>query len=71
MAENEPQKRTPDADFAAEVERGNASLAREIWDLIAHNKKWWLVPVVIVLLAIGLLVLIGSSAVAPFIYPLF
>ena len=58
-------------DFATQADRGNASLVREIWDLIAHNKKWWLVPVVIVLLAIGVLVLLGSSAVAPFIYPVF
>ena len=69
--EREPRDEAPDDDFAAHAEQGNASLVREVWDLIAENKKWWLVPVVIVLLAIGVLVLIGSSAVAPFIYPLF
>jgi hypothetical protein len=61
----------PPEDFASQAERGNAGLLREIWDLIAHNKKWWLIPVIIVLLAIGVLILLGSSAAAPFIYPLF
>jgi uncharacterized membrane protein YjdF len=37
-----------------------------------HNKKYWLAPIVIVLLAIGiLLVVAASTALAPFIYTLF
>lgn len=47
------------------------SLPAEFLEFIKHNKKWWLLPVLIILLALGLLVLLSSSAVAPFIYPLF
>ncbi|MCA9284315.1 MAG: hypothetical protein KDA22_03810 [Phycisphaerales bacterium] len=57
--------------FADEAARENPSLLSEFWDLILHEKKWWLIPIIVVLLAIGLLVVLGSSAVAPFIYPLF
>ncbi|USO00441.1 MAG: hypothetical protein H6810_01060 [Phycisphaeraceae bacterium] len=49
----------------------NVGLARELIELILHNKKWWLVPVILALLVIGLLAVLGSSALAPFIYPLF
>ncbi|HKQ75616.1 MAG TPA: DUF5989 family protein [Blastocatellia bacterium] len=44
----------------------------EIWQYMRHNKKYWLAPIVIVLVLIGaLLAIAGSSALAPFIYTLF
>jgi len=49
----------------------NIGLLREVWELILHNKKWWLLPVIVVLLVIGLVVVLGSSALAPYLYPLF
>ncbi len=43
-----------------------------IWDFLRVRKKWWLAPIVIVLLLLGLLiVLTQGSAIAPFIYTLF
>jgi len=47
------------------------SLIIEFWGFLRHNKKWWLLPIILLLLALGLLVLMSSSALAPFIYPLF
>ena len=47
------------------------TLIREFWEFLKHNKKWWLLPIILILLALGLLVLLSSSAIAPFIYPLF
>ena len=47
------------------------SLAAEFWDFIKHNKKYWLLPIIIVILGLGLLVLLSGSAAAPFIYTLF
>ena len=44
----------------------------ELWQLMKQKKKYWLAPVVIVLVLIGfLLAVAGSSALAPFIYTLF
>jgi hypothetical protein len=47
------------------------SLLAEFWYFLKHNKKWWLLPIIITLFALGLLVLLGGTAIAPFIYPLF
>jgi len=45
---------------------------KDMFHFLMERKKWWLVPVILVLLLIGaLLVFAGQSAVAPFIYTLF
>ena len=45
---------------------------KEFWDFLRVRKKWWLLPIVFFLLALGaLLVFAEGSAVAPFIYTLF
>jgi len=36
-----------------------------------QNKKWWLLPIVVVMLGFGLLVFLSGTAAAPFIYTLF
>jgi hypothetical protein len=47
-------------------------LLKDLWAYLRQNKKWWLAPVIFVLLLIGVLLVIGgSSAIAPFIYTLF
>ena len=48
------------------------SILREFWDFLKVRKKWWLGPIVFILLLLGsLIVLTQGSAVAPFIYTLF
>jgi hypothetical protein len=48
------------------------SFLREIWVFLAARKKFWLLPVLLVMLLLGgLLILAQGSAVAPFIYTLF
>ena len=48
------------------------SIAGELLSFLWGNKRWWLVPMVFILLIFGvLLVLAQSSAIAPFIYTLF
>ena len=47
------------------------SLVKEFFLFIKHEKKWWLIPLITVLLLVGALVLFaGSSPLAPFVYPL-
>ena len=51
---------------------GKLSILREFWSFLRVRKKWWLAPIVIFLLTLGLiLVLTEGSAFAPFIYSLF
>jgi len=47
-------------------------LFRDLWDFMRERKKFWLAPIIIVMLLLGaLIVLSQGSAVAPFIYTLF
>ena len=48
------------------------SLLRELWAFMKVRKKWWLLPIILVLLGVGaLLVFAQGSALAPFIYTIF
>jgi len=48
------------------------SFLKELWVFLRVRKKFWLLPVIIVMLLVGgLIVLAQGSAVAPFIYTLF
>jgi uncharacterized protein DUF5989 len=47
-------------------------LLKDLWGLMRERKKFWLAPIIIVLLLLGILVVLAQgSAVAPFIYTLF
>jgi hypothetical protein len=63
---------TQNDDFAAQArseERGG--LVSEFTSFLKENKKWWLAPIIFSILGLGLLVVLGGSAAAPFIYTLF
>ncbi|MFH1519608.1 MAG: DUF5989 family protein [Candidatus Omnitrophota bacterium] len=48
------------------------SIIKEFWDFLKVRKRWWLAPIVIMLLLLGALIIFAeSSAVVPFIYALF
>jgi hypothetical protein len=56
------------------VEAANAaapSLVREFIEFLIDYKVWWVTPLVLVLLTLAGLVVLGGTAAAPFIYPLF
>ena len=57
-------------DFAQQAEEAPPGLVAEFWDFLIHNKKWWLTPIILVLLAMVLLVTLSGTAAAPFIYTL-
>jgi len=53
-------------------EMGKLSILREFWDFLRMRKKWWLAPIIMMLLLLGFLIFFTQgSAVAPFIYTLF
>jgi len=48
------------------------SVARELWEFMRVRKKMWLLPIILVMVAVGaLLVFAQGSALAPFIYTIF
>lgn len=47
-------------------------LLADLWDFLAHHKKWWLLPILAVLLVVGLLAALSAHpVVGPFLYTLF
>ncbi len=51
---------------------GRLALVRELFAFLWAGKRWWLVPIVVVLLLLaGIIVFVESSALAPLLYPLF
>ena len=48
-----------------------SSFIGELWALLHKKKKYWLMPIVITLLLLGVLVFLSGTAAAPFIYTLF
>ncbi len=47
-------------------------ITREIWAYLRERKKWWLAPVILMMLFVGaVLVFAQGSALAPFIYTIF
>ena len=46
-------------------------IVAELWSFMKDNKKFWLLPIITVMLLLGGLLILGSTGAAPFIYTLF
>lgn len=63
---NKPQNEFEQAGLEKEL-----SLVQEFLVFLIEERKWWLTPVLLALGLAGLMVALGSTGVAPFIYTLF
>jgi hypothetical protein len=61
----------PADDFARQAEESQPGLIAEFVDFLIHNKKWWLTPIILVLLLLGAIAFLAQSPAAPFIYNVF
>jgi hypothetical protein len=59
------------SSFAEQARQQRSGLVAELVDFLRNNKKWWLTPIVLVLLIVGALIMLSGTAAAPFIYTLF
>lgn len=66
----DPDRDKPDlrAEFVREAEEAQPGIVAEFWDFLIHNKKWWITPIILVLLLMGTLILLTGTPAAPFIY---
>lgn len=46
----------------------NVGIVREFIDFLKNNKKWWLTPIILVLLLVGVMIALTTSGAAPFLY---
>ncbi len=72
---SQPESQSGESDsgesFASQSQARPPSVVAEFVDFLIHNKKWWLTPIVIVLLILSFFVLMTNTALGPFIYVLF
>lgn len=80
MTDQKPSDEVPDnhdapaaatSEFEQLGDGQQMSLLAEFWLFIKEEKKWWLTPIILVLLGVGALVALTSTGAAPFIYTLF
>jgi hypothetical protein len=51
--------------------RSRPTFIADLFYFLRHSKKWWMLPILVVLLLFGTLMLLSGTAAAPFIYTLF
>ena len=57
--------------FSEQAEEARPGVLGELVAFLRDNKRWWLTPIVVVLLLVGALLVLGGTPAAPFIYTLF
>jgi hypothetical protein len=67
----DPAPHGTDDDFARRAAEKPPGLLRDLWGMLRRNKKWWLTPIVLVLLLVGALLVLSATPLGPFLYPLF
>ena len=65
MAEKQTKQQRQFEEMASQKQPG---LVKEFCQFLAHNRKWWLIPIILILLLLGLLVVLQATGLA-FIYP--
>ena len=58
-------------EFEKASQDAQGGFIRELWYFVRESKKWWLMPILAVFLIFAALMLLSSTAAAPFIYTLF
>ncbi|MFO0974065.1 MAG: DUF5989 family protein [Phycisphaerae bacterium] len=59
------------SDFARLGQAERTSFVSDFLYLLKTNRKWWMLPLICLLLAFGVLMILASTGAAPFIYTLF
>ena len=61
----------PDSDFDRAASERSTPFIGEFWQFMRHNKKWWLIPIVVTLLLVAALIFLAGSGAGPLVYTLF
>lgn len=57
--------------FSQQASGKQKSVLGEFLTFALQNKKWWLTPIIVLLILVSVLIILGGSGVAPFIYSIF
>ncbi len=69
--QSDPKSSQSKGTFEPASEGKQHSLVHEVLLFIVENRAWWMIPIVVAIALAGLLVVLGSTGAAPFIYTLF
>lgn len=58
-------------EFEQEADKSRSTFFGEVYYLLATNKKWWLLPILVCVTLLVVLVLFGGTGAAPFVYTIF
>lgn len=65
------QDRKQPTAFEQAQSRPQAGLVKEFFLFLRHNKKYWMIPLLVAFLLLAALLILGGTSIAPFIYTLF
>jgi hypothetical protein len=71
MADSDKKDTAPATDFEAQANAARSGVIGEFVDFLRYNKKWWLTPIIVILLLVGVMVVLLGTPAGPFIYTLF
>jgi hypothetical protein len=71
MTDNQRDDAAEQNEFARLRRAKRSSFVSEYLYLIRTNKKWWMLPIIVIFLALGALLVVSGTGAAPFIYTLF
>jgi drug/metabolite transporter superfamily protein YnfA len=71
MESTQQKRQAEKLDFASQASTKQTGFMIELWLFLRSNKEWWLTPMILILVLFGMLVILGGTATAPFIYTLF
>ncbi|MDA0591092.1 MAG: DUF5989 family protein [Planctomycetota bacterium] len=59
------------SEFEQLNQESSTGTAREFWLFIVENKCWWMIPILVIFCAFGVLIACGPSGILPFVYMMF
>jgi len=71
MSDERDEDSQTDEEFLQAAQEEERGLVAEFVMFMAENKMWWLTPILVVFGLLGVLLVLGATGVAPFIYTLF
>ena len=71
MSSTDHEQSSQAEEFARQARQPRSSFVSEYLHLLRTNKKWWMLPLIVLLLGFGVLMFLAATGVAPFIYTLF
>ena len=65
------ESRREQTSFERAGDAVRSNIVAEFWAFLRESKKWWMLPIIVVLVSLAVFALLASTPIAPFVYTLF